>query len=642
MVQSVTSLDNATPGSGTALNQTWSTYNTFGQSVEEQQEHSGTVTTGSVSVGYAYDSGASSSNEIRLNGLTYPNGRLIDYSFAAGMDSTLNRITAIVDDATRVTLASYAYLGLSTVVRITYPEPGIWLDLWGGTSGTFNGLDQFNRIIDQRWQSAITTTPTDIDRYQYGYDQNSNRLWKANVVGTAAVGNLDEGYTYDTLNRLTDMKRGTLSGGVITGTPTVQQNWSLDATGNWSTFATAAGGTTNLNQQRTANTVNEITAITETTGPNWITPTYNPAGNTTTMPQVADPTQSFTAVYDAWSRTISISNTTGPVGTYGYDGRNRRIVKVISGEIRHFYWTNMWQDVEERVGTSATMDKQFVWGIRYIDELVCRDAATPQRLYSCQDANLNLTAITNASGTVQERNLFDPYGNRTVMNASWTIITSSAYAWNVAYQGLMHEDESGLFYARGRYQDSNLGRWTQRDPEMYANSPNDYQSELSNPLRDRDPRGTSCTLDCPAVRDIQTHVMTANNTASQKMAKAWRDLALKPAGQVIGLIAKILELGAAGINYNNVQLDYLALVYPCTCPQPGAAPQVTFPAKVLTWEANPVGPAQTAGGFVAPPASSPTDWQRSKEAADRGFAQVYNQWVTAEFPNCPNINPYLL
>ena len=28
---------------------------------------------------------------------------------------------------------------------------------------------------------------SDLDRYQYGYDQNSNRLWKANVVGTAAV-----------------------------------------------------------------------------------------------------------------------------------------------------------------------------------------------------------------------------------------------------------------------------------------------------------------------------------------------------------------------------------------------------------------------------------------------------------------------
>jgi hypothetical protein len=38
---------------------------------------------------------------------------------------------------------------------------------------------------------------SDLDRYQYGYDQNSNRLWKANVVGTAAVtAGLDEFYTY--------------------------------------------------------------------------------------------------------------------------------------------------------------------------------------------------------------------------------------------------------------------------------------------------------------------------------------------------------------------------------------------------------------------------------------------------------------
>jgi hypothetical protein len=40
------------------------------------------------------------------------------------------------------------------------------LDLWGGTSGQFNGLDQFNRITDQRWQNGASSAPADIDRYQ--------------------------------------------------------------------------------------------------------------------------------------------------------------------------------------------------------------------------------------------------------------------------------------------------------------------------------------------------------------------------------------------------------------------------------------------------------------------------------------------
>ena len=81
------------------------------------------------------------------------------------------------------------------VIMDKYTQPSVWLDLWGGTSGTFTGIDLFGRIVDQRWQNNITGTPADIDRYKYDYDQDSNRLWKRNTVGTA----LDEYYTYDSL-----------------------------------------------------------------------------------------------------------------------------------------------------------------------------------------------------------------------------------------------------------------------------------------------------------------------------------------------------------------------------------------------------------------------------------------------------------
>ena len=188
MVQTVTSYNNATVGSGTVLNQMQLTYNTFNQLVEEQQDHATTVSGSSPAVQYGYDSGGSSSNEIRFNQLTYPNGRVVNYVYNSGMDATLNRVSAIYDVTTSVNLAAYTYLGLNTVIRITYAEPSVWLDLWGGTSGTFNGLDLFNRIIDQLWQNSSSTA---LDQYKYGYDLNSNRQWKQNVVGTA----LDEYYT---------------------------------------------------------------------------------------------------------------------------------------------------------------------------------------------------------------------------------------------------------------------------------------------------------------------------------------------------------------------------------------------------------------------------------------------------------------
>lgn len=49
---------------------------------------------------------------------------------------------------------------------------------------------------------------SDLDRCQYGNDRDSNRVWKSNGTGSAK----DEFYTYDHLNRLKMVQRGTLTG----------------------------------------------------------------------------------------------------------------------------------------------------------------------------------------------------------------------------------------------------------------------------------------------------------------------------------------------------------------------------------------------------------------------------------------------
>jgi len=334
----------------------------------------------------------------------------------------------------------------------------------------------------------------DLDRYQYGYDQNSNRVWKANVVGTPVVsGGLDEGYAYDNLNRLTQMQRGTLSGGVITGTPVAEQDWTLDPLGNWNGFVTKASGTTTLNQTRTQNPVNEITAIGGT--PAWATPpAYDPAGNMTSFPQSASPSSAFTATYDAWNRLVSVSSSGTTVAEYQYDGANRRVVaETYSGgtlsETRHFYYTSNWQDIEERVGTSTSMDKQYVWGDPYIDELVCRDDAT-QRLYVTQDANFNVTAIVDTTGTVQERFLYDPYGNSTVLTGSWTSTTDS-YAWTYRHQGGRLDPATRNYNFRNRDYSTVLSRWLSRDPIGYLSGENLYDYANNRPTGSRDPWGTN-------------------------------------------------------------------------------------------------------------------------------------------------------
>lgn len=382
--------------------------------------------------------------------------------------------------------------------RVDYPQPDARLDLWGGTSGTFAGIDRFGRVIDQRWQNDVSGTPTDIDRYQYGYDRNSNRQYRANLVGTAAVGNLDEYYTYDTLNRLTLMKRGTLTGtppSGISGTPVAQQDWTLDDTGNWDQFLVKASGSTTLNQTRTQNPVNEITAISETVGSSWIDPTYDAAGNMISGPKASAETTRLHFIFDAWNRMVTLkADSSGSPGStiasYVYDGLNRRIQKTIGGHTYNGYYNANWQYLETRVDSGTTSAGQVVWDLRYIDSpLVLLNGAHPW--YYTNDANFNVTSLINGdTGAVAEREQYDPYGQPRFYTAAWAATSSSAANNPFMFAGYVYDSESGMYLARFRYMHPTLAVWHTR--ELFNNliaSLLPYNYCRSNPNTEIDPSG---------------------------------------------------------------------------------------------------------------------------------------------------------
>ena len=57
---------------------------------------------------------------------------------------------------------------------MTYIAPGD-----GGDK--YVGLDRFGRVVDQRWKNGAGT---DLDRFQYAYDRDSNRKYRENIVST--------------------------------------------------------------------------------------------------------------------------------------------------------------------------------------------------------------------------------------------------------------------------------------------------------------------------------------------------------------------------------------------------------------------------------------------------------------------------
>jgi RHS repeat-associated protein len=248
----------------------------------------------------------------------------------------------------------------------------------------------------------------------------------------------------------------------------------------------------------------KVTDITETAGAAWVSPAYSRAGDMTTVPQPASLTTSYGATYDAWNRLVKLINTgnSQTVSEYQYDGvKARTVQKSYSGgtlsETRHFYYTAEWQVIEERLGTSpdsANPNRQFIWGLRYVDDCILRDRDTDgngsldERLYATQDANWNVTGTLNTSGTIQERLSYTAYGVPTFMSSAF-VPQADTLAWETLYAGYRYEANTRLFHVRNRVLHPYLATWTSRDPDKSEYVVHLYVYAIDNPLTFVDPDG---------------------------------------------------------------------------------------------------------------------------------------------------------
>jgi RHS repeat-associated protein len=518
-LQTVSCAHNATLGSGTVVNDVQLQYNSFAQLIADYQSHSGAVNFGtSPVVQYGYANG--SANTIRPTTMTYPNGRILNdnYGSTGGLNDALSRIGTLIDNDGVTQLANYSYLGLTNIIQVTEPQPGLTYTLIGITGGNdpvtgdiYRGLDLFGRIKDLIWTSREGSSSSSssssgasnvVERIQHGYDRADNRLWRKELADPSEAH--DELYFYDGLYRLKDMQRGTLSSNQTVIAPlTLAQCWGLDSTGNWQNFQEndTGSGSWSLVQGRTANPVNEITAINNSVGAGWVTPAYDKAGHMTTMPQPASPGSSYVATYDAWNRLMTLSAGGSQVAGYQYDGLKRRTEKnLYSGGVlsstRHYFYSSAWQVIEERLGTTTTPDRQFVWGLRYIDDIVLRDrdpngiGILTERLFVLQDPNWNVTAIAGTSGIVQERYGYAAYGVPTVLTPAFASRLASLWDWETRCGGCRLDKESGLYQMRHRSYHPSLGTFVSRDPLLtIINNINLYRNAENNPCSLTDPTG---------------------------------------------------------------------------------------------------------------------------------------------------------
>ena len=436
------------------LNEVGLVYDDYGNVKQDRQNHTARTTAYTVRVAYTYEDGASGgvAQYNRLACVTYPNGSEVYYCYDDASPVGKTRVWAI-GPSESVSYAQYDYLGLNTIVKVAHPgvAGGLNLDYTGSAPGTYDGLDAFGRIISQKWDKDNNAA---VDRFTYGYDANSNRLFRKNELNHT----LDELYhadgaadvdAYDALGRLKEFQRGEITldanGRQQVTTASRSASWGLDALGNWLTNTTDA-----QNQTRTYTDANELSTINgQSTHVG-----HDAAGNMNRMPCPGDVTgDHWLGVYDAWDHLVAVYDDTNNDGDlditsapydkliaqYRYDGLGRRIAKTIvqsyyiDGQPKtygrfDYYYNEDWQVVEERFEPEQTTPDakatrswvQYVWDLSYVDTpiLRLRDAdgiggGLEEMTYYVTDANHNVTALVKSNGTVMERYLYDAYGQST-------------------------------------------------------------------------------------------------------------------------------------------------------------------------------------------------------------------------------------
>jgi RHS repeat-associated protein len=478
------------------FNQVGFDYNAFGQMAADRQDHDDVVDwntpANTPSVLYAYADG--SANHLRLTGITYPDGRLLEpgYNTAGSYDDRLSRPRQLQFTNDADPAVQYLYAGLSWIVEAAYPEPKIFMtqhNLGGVTVGDggdqYLAIDRFGRLQNVRWHRMDASDPEDasafIEKLTFGYDKADNRTWRLNhLQGTTHTH--DEHYLYDGLYQVKGRKRGHLNDDhtAISGTPTRQEDFTYDPLGNWNNYTAIIPGEPTFDQDRTHNKSNQITAL---DGSSTLVAHDKNGNMTKTAPdKTGDWSKGYGLVWDAWNRLVQVHQLESPftvVADYQYDALFRRIIRTVDSVHHHEYWDAAWRLIEERTGSAATPAFQYLWGLQRRNDLVLRDTAAAiggsesssysssgetARLYAAYDW-INPTAILTREGEVLGRQTFSAFGVRAIILENWDEdeTVPELADWNFAFHGQFADPETGWLNYGFRYYNAFVGRWTRRD-----------------------------------------------------------------------------------------------------------------------------------------------------------------------------------
>ncbi|WP_418264582.1 RHS repeat-associated core domain-containing protein [Flavobacterium faecale] len=161
--------------------------------------------------------------------------------------------------------------------------------------------------------------------------------------------------------------------------------------------------------------------------------------------------------------------------------------------LRKYYSADSSMEIKHNSTTGAVEFITYIGGDGYTAPLVLKsDGTTQNYLFLQRDYQGSIVAISDNSGMVLEKRLYDAWGNVLVQDGAGNTLNCLTLL-DRGYTGHEHLQSVGLIHMNGRLYDPKLHRFLQ--PDNYVQDPsntqnyNRYGYVLNNPLKYTDPSG---------------------------------------------------------------------------------------------------------------------------------------------------------
>jgi RHS repeat-associated protein len=206
--------------------------------------------------------------------------------------------------------------------------------------------------------------------------------------------------------------------------------------------------------------------------------------------------------YNTFKSPVQIEETGVDKISFTYNDGNDRSTIFYGGleddkllrQYRKHYSADGTMEIKQNTTTGAVEFVTYIGGDGYSAPIVLKsDGETQNYLYLHRDYQGSILAITDATGAVLEKRLFDAWGNVAKVQDGAGNTLNGLTILDRGYTGHEHLQSVGLIHMNGRLYDAKLHRFLQ--PDNFVQDPtntqnfNRYGYVLNNPLKYTDPSG---------------------------------------------------------------------------------------------------------------------------------------------------------